>query len=156
SSAHAQPEPMIFLPLPQGERKAAHYRVTESRTPMLTERKLKSGGAWVDLLDPSHEERAQVEKAHGVRVPARPQIEEIESSSRLSRDGDVLYMNMPVATVDADGAIVPSPLGFVPAAKPVVTIHFAKLHTTAAVLARLDEGLKEVSAPYFFALVIEG
>jgi magnesium transporter len=123
---------------------------------MLTERKLKSGGVWVDLLDPSDEERAQVEKAHGVRVPARSEIEEIESSSRLSRDGNVLYMNMPVATVDGDGVLVPSPIGFVLSGKVVITIHFAKLHTTAAVLEKLDAGMGEVSAPDIFALVIEG
>ena len=128
----------------------------DSRNSMLTERKLKSGGAWVDLLDPSDEERAQVGKAHGVRVPARSEIEEIESSSRLSRDGNTLYMNMPVVTVDPDGTIMPSPMGFVLSGKVVVTIHFARLHTTSAVLAKLDEGLTEVSAPDIFALVIEG
>jgi magnesium transporter len=125
-------------------------------TPMLTERKLKSDGTWVDLLDPSDEERARVEKEHGLRVPTRDELEEIETSSRLSRDGNVLYMNMPVATLDADGTIVPSPIGFVLSDKIVITIHFAKLHTTQAVLDKLDAGLKEVSAPDIFALVIDG
>jgi len=57
---------------------------------MLTERKLKSGGAWVDLLDPSDEERAQVEKAHGVRVPrllaeARERAEESRRAIETTR-----------------------------------------------------------------------
>ena len=123
---------------------------------MLTERKLKSDGTWIDLLDPSEEERTRVEKEHGIRVPTRAELEEIESSSRLSRDGDALYMNMPVATLDGDGMIVPSPVGFVLTDKIVVTIHFAKLHTTAAVLARLDSGTGTASAPDVFAMVIEG
>jgi magnesium transporter len=123
---------------------------------MLTERKLKSDGVWIDLLDPSEEERARVEKAHGIRVPARAELEEIESSSRLSRDGNVLYMNMPVATLDGDGTIMPSPMGFVLSDKVVITIHFAKLHTTSAVLDRLDSATDAVSAPDVFAMVIEG
>jgi len=123
---------------------------------MLTERKLKSDGVWIDLLEPSEEERARVEKEYGIRVPTRAELEEIESSSRLSRDGDALYMNMPVATLDGDGMIMPSPVGFVLTDKIVVTIHFAKLHTTAAVLARLDSTTNAVSAPDVFAMVIEG
>src|SRR5882762_3533884 len=105
---------------------------------MLIERKLQADGFWIDLLDPTPEETARVESEHGLRVPSRAALEEIVSSSRLSRDGDVLYMNMPLATIDADGMITPSPMGFVLSDKIVVTIHFAKLHTTAAVLKRLE------------------
>ncbi len=123
---------------------------------MLTERKLKSDGVWIDLLEPSEEERARVGKEYGIRVPTRAELEEIESSSRLSRDGNALYMNMPVATLDGDGTIMPSPVGFVLTDRIVVTIHFAKLHTTAPVLARLDSTTNAVSAPDVFAMVIEG
>lgn len=121
---------------------------------MLNERKLASG-VWVDLLDPTEEEMKKVEAEHGLRVPPRKELEEIESSSRLSREGDVLYMNMPVATFDDDGRIVPSPLGFVLSDSVLITIHFARLHTTEAVLTRL-ETQKAASAPDIFALVIEG
>jgi magnesium transporter len=123
---------------------------------MLNERKLESGGAWIDLLDPTEEDRARVKSAHGVRVPSRSELEEIESSSRLSREGDVLHMNMPVATIGDDGTITPSPMGFVLSDKVIVTIHFARLHTTAAVLSQLETEKKDVSAPDIFAMVIEG
>jgi Mg2+ and Co2+ transporter CorA len=76
---------------------------------MLKAAKLDSGGVWIDLLDPSEEEMRQVERDHGVRVPPRAELEEIETSSRLSRRDDVLFMNMPVATLDPDGMLVPSP-----------------------------------------------
>lgn len=122
---------------------------------MLLERKLKSGGLWIDLLEPTPEEMAQVEREHGLRVPSRDELEEIETSSRLSRDGNTLYMNMPVATIDGDGMLQPSPLGFILTSKIVVTIHFAKLHTTSAVLARLEAD-EAASAPDVFAMVIEG
>lgn len=122
---------------------------------MLKTVKLDSGGVWVDLLDPTPDEMAQVEREHGVRVPPREELAEIETSSRLSRQGDVLFMNMPVATLDGDGMLVPSPMGFILSDKLLVTIHFAKLHTTEAVEKRL-EGEKSAGAPDVFAMVIEG
>jgi len=121
---------------------------------MLYERRLDSGGTWVDLLNPTEEEIKRVEAVYSVRVPLRRELEEIESSSRLSHEDEVLYMNMPVTTFDADDRIVPSPFGFVLSDSVVITIHFAKLHTTEAVLARLETD-KAASAPDVFAMVIE-
>lgn len=122
---------------------------------MLQERRLQSDGLWIDLLEPTAEEMAKVEREHGLRIPPREELEEIETSSRLSRDGNTLYMNMPVATIDGDGTLMPSPLGFVLTDKIVVTIHFAKLHTTQAVLTRLEAD-EPAGAPDVFAMVIEG
>jgi magnesium transporter len=123
---------------------------------MLNERKLDSGHIWIDLLDPTQEEMEKVASGHGVHVPTRAQLDEIESSSRLAREGDVLYLSMPVATVAEDGMIVPSPMGFILCDKLIVTIHFAQLHTTAAVLTRLEGEKGKVSAPDVFAMVMEG
>ncbi|MBV9993214.1 MAG: magnesium transporter [Alphaproteobacteria bacterium] len=121
---------------------------------MLKERELSDGGAWIDLLDPTPEETARVEKQHGVRIAPREELEEIESSSRLSRVGDALYMNMPVATLD--GAVLqPSPLGFVLTDKAFITIHFARLHTTDAVLSRVEAESDEPTAPDVFAMMME-
>ncbi len=122
---------------------------------MLKERELSDGGTWIDLLDPTPEEAARVEKQHGVRIAPREELEEIESSSRLSREGDVLYLNMPVATLDGDAMPQPSPLGFVVTDKVFVTIHFAHLHTTEAVLSRVEAETEEPSAPDVFAMTME-
>ena len=91
---------------------------------MLNERKLDSGSTWIDLLDPTEEEMDKVASEHGIRVPTRAQLDEIESSSRLAREDDVLYLSMPVATIADDGSIVPSPMGFILSDKLIVTIHF--------------------------------
>jgi magnesium transporter len=123
---------------------------------MLNERKLGLEGNWVDLLDPTEEEAERVSSRYGVRVPSRARLDEIESSSRLAREGDMLYLSMPVATVTDEGMIVPSPMGFILSDRLIVTIHFARLHSTAAVLSRLDDEKHEVSAPDIFAMVIEG
>ena len=123
---------------------------------MLNERKLDSDNAWIDLLDPTPEEIEKVSSDYRVRVPTRAQLAEIESSSRLGREGDVLYLSLPVATVADDDMIVPSPMGFVLTDTLIVTIHFAHLHTTSAVLSRLETEKGKVSAPDVFAMVMEG
>jgi magnesium transporter len=122
---------------------------------MLRERKLAAGGTWIDLLDPTEDEAKQVQSAYGVRVPPRKELEEIESSSRLSRDGDVLYMNMPVATVEESGMLLPSPVGFVLSQNVLVTIHFVRLHTAAAVLAELDADKRPATCTDVFAMLME-
>jgi len=122
---------------------------------MLQERKLAGGGVWIDLLDPSPEEAGRVAQQYKVRVAPREELDEIETSSRLSRDGDTLYMNMPVATLDGDGTLQPSPLGFVLTDKVFITIHFAHLHTTESVLTRVAAETGEPSAPDVFAMMME-
>ncbi|MBV8977616.1 MAG: magnesium transporter CorA family protein [Alphaproteobacteria bacterium] len=111
------------------------------------------GGIWIDLFDPSDSEREDVRRAHGLRVPGRQELEEIESSSRLSRDGSTLYLNMPIPTMDADGMLVPSPMGFILSETVLVTIRFAALESLAAVPAKLDK--QSISPPGVFAMIIE-
>jgi magnesium transporter len=122
---------------------------------MLTERKLAAGGSWIDLVNPTEGEVSRVQSTHKVRVPAREELAEIESSSRLSREGDVLYMNMPVATLDEAGALLPSPLGFVLSEEVLVTIRFATLHATAAVISRLDLEKEAATSTDVFAMFME-
>jgi magnesium transporter len=123
---------------------------------MMNLHELDSGGTWIDLLDPTAEEMAQVHERYHVRIASRDELDEVESSSRLAREKDVLYLSLPLATVADDGIITPSPMGFVLSDTLIVTIHFARLHTTAAVLTRLEAGKDKVSPPDIFAMVIEG
>ena len=38
---------------------------------------------WIDLLEPTAEERGRITSEYGLRVPSREALQEIESSSRL-------------------------------------------------------------------------
>jgi magnesium transporter len=53
---------------------------------------------WIDLLRPDDEERKTVEKAIGFELPDRADMEEIELSARLYREGDAAVMttNLPI------------------------------------------------------------
>ena len=57
---------------------------------MLTSYPTSPSGApppwWIDLLDPTEEERAAAEAVAGLRLPTRAELVEIESSSRANRE----------------------------------------------------------------------
>ncbi len=82
---------------------------------------------WIDLLNPTEDERSAAERATGLRVPPRDDIAEIESSSRLYREGEVLFLSTPAAYRDAAGNSQAAPLGFVLSQQRLVTIRFAAM-----------------------------
>lgn len=47
---------------------------------------------WVDLLNPSRDEDLLVEKAFGISVPTREEMQEIEASSRIYQERNAHYM----------------------------------------------------------------
>jgi magnesium transporter len=79
---------------------------------------------WFDLLHPAPEEFAFVVRETGLSLPEESDIVEIENSSRLSVDGDVLTVTMPIVTRLSDG-LRASACGFVLAPNRLVTIRFA-------------------------------
>ena len=82
---------------------------------------------WIDLLNPTEDECAAAARATGLRVPVRDDIAEIENSSRLSMEGDTLYLNMPASFRAADGTSAVVPLGFVLSPHRLLTVRFAEL-----------------------------
>jgi magnesium transporter len=89
----------------------------------------ESTPVWIDLLNPTFAEIAQAEAVVGASLPSRGSLSEIEMSSRLRRDGDVLTMSTPTAAPGAGvgGGVAVSPIGFVLSAERLVTIRYAQL-----------------------------
>ncbi len=79
---------------------------------------------WFDLLNPMPAEIAFVVRETSLSLPEESDIVEIENSSRLSVDGDVLTMTMPIVTRTPQG-LRASACGFVLAPNRLVTIRFA-------------------------------
>ena len=82
---------------------------------------------WLDLLDPSDDERAMVQAATGLRVPRRDEIVEIESSSRLRLENAAIYLSMPVAAPNVDGSRSITALGLVLSRGHLLTLRYAAL-----------------------------
>ena len=82
---------------------------------------------WLDLLNPTDEERSAVERATGLRVPAQADLAEIENSSRLGTEGKTLYLSTPMTYLGPDGVSRVAPLGFVLSPEHLLTVRFAAL-----------------------------
>ena len=109
---------------------------------------------WLDLLDPRDSERLLVERHAKIRVPSKEALSEIESSSRLIIDHDVLYLSTPtVAKGELQEAEI-SPVGFVLTERLPVTVRYVQLPSFDSVAERVraDETL-DCSIGIFAALL---
>jgi magnesium transporter len=57
-----------------------------------TNQNLLKESLWIDLINPSEEEEHRVEQCVGLNIPTREEMQEIELSSRLYKDDDILFM----------------------------------------------------------------
>jgi magnesium transporter len=86
-----------------------------------------SDAVWIDLLAPTDQERAEVERVTQLRLPTKAEIDEIEWSSRVFVENGALYLSTPVPA-GAEGMSETSPtLGFVLSPRWLVTLHFAPI-----------------------------
>jgi magnesium transporter len=111
---------------------------------------------WIDLLQPTDEERNHVATEHGLRIPTREQLEEIESSSRLQADGQVLTLSMPlVAPPQEKPDSQPAPLGFILSPGLLVTTRYTPVYGFAEVAGRIEKGAAPRNSLATFAALIE-
>ncbi|MBV6853939.1 magnesium transporter [Xanthomonas campestris pv. mirabilis] len=92
-------------------------------------------GCWVDLCQPSPQELAQAAEKVGFALPDRAAIGEIEFSSRVRRQGDVLFLNVP-RFQDEDGPT--APLGFALSPTMLVTLREQRIGSLEDLTARLE------------------
>ncbi len=90
---------------------------------------LAQDAVWLDLENPTEEERAQVERATGSRLPTQAEVSEVEASSRLIQDGELLTLSTPMVSRHGTDAPVVAPLGFVVSPKRLVTLRYAHSDT---------------------------
>lgn len=109
---------------------------------------------WVDLHAPGEEEIAAVETRYGIRIPDLAALREIEVSSRLRADGEMLYMSAPLIAGTGTDRWQYAPTGFILTPEVLVTIRFADLAPFDAVAAEV----RKVPAPtpaLILALLLE-
>jgi len=87
---------------------------------------LPAGIVWIDLLTPTEEETAFVERVTGLKLPTMAELSEIESSSRLRAENGVLSLSMS-AVYRSEGLPTATPLGFVLCADHLITVRFEPL-----------------------------
>ena len=87
---------------------------------------LHPAAVWIDLLDPTDAEARLVAELTGLHVPRLAELNEIESSSRLQRRGEALYLSTPSVMRDDSGPRV-TPVGYVLTRERLLTVRFAPL-----------------------------
>lgn len=91
---------------------------------------------WIDLLNPTAEEEELVQRALRIEIPTREEMQEIESSSRLYREDDILYLTASFlygAETDEFGSTA---ITFVLANSQLITVRYATPKAFAVFAAR--------------------
>ena len=105
--------------------------------------RLPAGLLWVDLIDPTHAERAQVESFFSIELPSYEEMQEIEQSSRFYVEDGARYMTANILT-KADTPLPSNfPITFILAQGALITLRQADpkpFRTYAARLPRLSPG----------------
>ena len=92
---------------------------------------------WIDAVDPTTTETDFLKRIMGARIPSRDDLIEIESSSRLSSEGETLLMSLPATIKDSSGYPKGTPIGFVVDKDKVATIRFDHLPSLEAFAAHI-------------------
>lgn len=84
-----------------------------------------AGAIWIDLIHGTDEERAEVERITGLRVPTESAVSEIETTSRVYMENDAMYMSSPLPA-SGDAREPMSAVGFVLTKKVLITVRFSQ------------------------------
>ncbi len=79
---------------------------------------------WIDLISPTIEEEVLIEQHAGVDVPTREEMAEIEISSRLYKENDVLFMTATMIAHSHSTEPEFAPISFILTPNQVITIRY--------------------------------
>ena len=87
---------------------------------------LPKGTVWLDLVSPTRQEELAVEHAVGLQVPTPEEMAEIESTSRLYRQGEATYLTADL--LYHTDALLPltGPVTFILSNGPLVTVRYSE------------------------------
>ncbi|HUF55684.1 MAG TPA: magnesium transporter CorA family protein [Thermohalobaculum sp.] len=98
--------------------------------------------AWIDLLEPTHDEERAIEGVTGANVPTPEEMAEIEASSRLYLADGVAIMTAPLLIKSAGPYPETTDVTFVLTERHLVTVRYAEptaFETFAALVARTPQ-----------------
>lgn len=96
-----------------------------SETTTVADGKSVARAQWMDLIDPTEEEREQAKRFLGERLPTREETSAIELSSRFRSSPKLLRVNIPSFVRAEKGHGASTPLGFMLTPDLLVTVRYA-------------------------------
>jgi magnesium transporter len=102
---------------------------------------------WIDLLNPTPQEDSLVKQALGIDIPTREEMQEIEVSSRLYREGEALFMTASFLYGIDTGEVGSTPITFALAPQALVTVRYATPRAFAVFAARAARSAAQAASP---------
>jgi len=102
---------------------------------------------WFDLLQPTREEEAVVQRLTGVEVPTREEMQEIEVSSRLYREGDAHYLTAPIIHQTETPRPEVTAVTFILTPKALITVRYATPRSVEFFIVRAARQIGWCSTP---------
>lgn len=130
---------MITAYLPQG----GHLQRIEL-TPTST---LPEGVVWIDLLEPSPVEEKAIETLLGMELPTREEMQEIEISSRLYREGDASFMTANILYQSETPQPQTTAVTFMRTPRATVTLRYADPQSFRQFVARAQRQPALLASP---------
>jgi magnesium transporter len=105
---------------------ALHALQDDRLVPVGGDAEVPAAVVWIDLVHPTAEEEARVEKLLGIDVPTREEMAEIEISSRLYRENDALFMTAVLLAQSESMTPLACPVTFILAKTRLITVRYAE------------------------------
>jgi magnesium transporter len=107
---------------------------------------------WLDLVDPSDEERKQAAGLLHAELPTRKQVADIAMSSRVRASEEILRINIPGFVREDSGHGLMTPLGVMLTPKLLVTLRYAESPAFERLAANVATKAAESSIETFVSL----
>ncbi|MCQ2171405.1 MAG: magnesium and cobalt transport protein CorA [Bacteroidales bacterium] len=116
-------------------RLGAEIKFSQSETEFATIS--KENVLWIDLLDPTGEQKRAVEAYLGTEIQSRAEAEEIESSSRFYEEGNAIFANTNFLS-PADDEMLMDPVSFILVGNTLTTIREVPLRSLDTIMLKLQ------------------
>jgi magnesium transporter len=102
---------------------------------------------WIDLLDPTPDERRKVDAALAIELPTRADMEEIEISSRLYQEGETVFVTALVLSQTDTEQPTTGSVTFVLTPEKLITIRYIDPQPFRTFALRCDRATVNASRP---------
>lgn len=101
------------------------------------------------------EEKAFVESRTKIRIPTIEALSEIEASSRLILQNDIVYMSTPVVAKGDTNDAFETPMGFILSSSLLVTVRFSELAVVGTIAEKIHTDASLRSSSGVFTAMVE-
>lgn len=103
---------------------------------------LLNDARWIDLLSPNKQEEKLVEKYLDLDIPTKKEMQEIEPSNRLYKEGNTLFMTATMVSQSDSSNPSTDAVTFILTDKRLITVRYIEPHSFSLFISRLSRTYK--------------